>query len=195
QLPPTFQDSIQFCLALNVRYLWIDALCIIQDDSLDWQIKSSKMADIYRNAYITLAATSSNSGSGGCFAEQRIPAAAEHTLHLSDDLSSLFGDIRFREAAKHWTTPLTRSSSLSYPLLTRGWVFQERVLSPRVLHFCAQEMVWECNTTSMCECRSLPIYNAERELLRDILENSTLDSPVLFNYRQGHATGTSSGKL
>lgn len=43
-----------------------------------------------------------------------------------------------------------------HPLLSRGWEFQERILSPRVLHFCKDELVWECREESVCECRSLP---------------------------------------
>ena len=71
RISQTFQDSIRFCLAIGIHHLWIDALCIIQDDDADWQRESAKMADIFQNSYITLAATSSRSDAGGCFRRSR----------------------------------------------------------------------------------------------------------------------------
>lgn len=53
-----------------MRYLWIDSLCIIQDDKADWEIESAKMADVYMYSQLNLAATHSSSGRGGCFAER-----------------------------------------------------------------------------------------------------------------------------
>jgi hypothetical protein len=31
------QDAIKICRGLEIRYLWVDSLCIIQDDAQDWQ--------------------------------------------------------------------------------------------------------------------------------------------------------------
>jgi hypothetical protein len=62
-MPQTFQEAIAVARALCVQYLWIDSLCIIQDDFMDWQRESSKMAEIFSNAYLTLA---SATGGGGC---------------------------------------------------------------------------------------------------------------------------------
>lgn len=149
ELPKTFQDAIRYCLKLGISYLWIDALCIIQDDPQDWQIQSAKMAGIYENSYITLAATSSSCGSSGCFQKKSI-AYKEHCL---DDQAY---QISIRQLIPHWTVPLTLSSKQENPLLSRGWVFQERILSPRVLHFCRQELVWECGHETLCECGSIP---------------------------------------
>ncbi|KAI0967648.1 heterokaryon incompatibility protein-domain-containing protein [Xylaria arbuscula] len=53
ELPATFQDAILYCIELEIHYLWIDALCILQDSSIDWQVESSRMAQIYQNSYIT----------------------------------------------------------------------------------------------------------------------------------------------
>jgi hypothetical protein len=173
QIPQTFQDSIRFCLAIGIQYLWIDAMCIVQDDPVDWQIESARMADIYQNAHVTLAATHSSSDSGGCFPEHH-GLVAERTLSLPDDFPSLWRGLKFREKARHWALPLPRSSSRSYPLLTRGWAFQERILAPRVLHFCGDEMIWECNSVCMCECGGLPVYDSSRDLFSDIAESEVL---------------------
>src|SRR5436309_1737800 len=55
------------------------------------------------------------------------------------------------------------------PLLTRGWVFQERLLSPRVLHFGIQELVWECTELSFCECEEVPhVTSLKKEHFEEI---------------------------
>lgn len=59
ELPRTFQDAVQITRALGLRYLWIDSLCIIQDDKDDWQFESAKMAEIYLGSCLTIAATAS----------------------------------------------------------------------------------------------------------------------------------------
>ena len=61
-----YQDTVLISHELGVEYLWIDSLCIIQDDRNDWEIESAKMADVYSHAYLTIAATGSSTSSGGC---------------------------------------------------------------------------------------------------------------------------------
>jgi hypothetical protein len=62
--------------------------------------------------------------------------------------------IYVREKLKHWNTIDHCHLSTTYPLLSRGWAYQERLLAPRVLHFCQKELVWECMQKSLCECTS-----------------------------------------
>ncbi|WAO94579.1 HET domain-containing protein [Fusarium falciforme] len=68
-LPQTFQDAVEVARELKLRYLWIDALCIIQDedDHEDWKRECGNMASIYRNSYLTIAAAWATSANGGCF--------------------------------------------------------------------------------------------------------------------------------
>ena len=66
-LPKTFQDAITVTRKLKIRYLWIDALCIIQDDEEDWAREAVEMNSVYGNAYVTIVATSSNSDHEGVF--------------------------------------------------------------------------------------------------------------------------------
>ncbi|EHK40238.1 hypothetical protein TRIATDRAFT_89381 [Trichoderma atroviride IMI 206040] len=153
ELPKMFQDAVRFCLELDISYLWIDALCIVQDDPRDWEIQSAKMADIYHLSWLTLAATWSDCNSTGCFSNQ--PAEyVEHSL----DFTNLTQDtcrLKVRRKLSHWATNPTAIPTQDNPLLSRAWVFQERVLSPRVLHFCLQEMIWECCEHTICECGGL----------------------------------------
>ncbi|KAK4466898.1 HET-domain-containing protein, partial [Cladorrhinum samala] len=151
-LGKTFQDAICLSRGLNVRYIWIDSLCIVQDDPANWKSEALKMASVYSDSYLTIAATGSKNGDGGCFFE-RSPGLSlsrlsyvhqdEHPVHAqysSFDLLDSHSDLTWSRYA------------LKQPLLRRAWCFQERLLSPRVLHFHDQEMVWECRTTTACEC-------------------------------------------
>jgi hypothetical protein len=85
-LPQTFQDAVTLCRYLKIQYLWIDSLCIIQNDPSDWEQEASRMAEIYAGSYVTLAASSSAHSSTGCFptwsSRSRIP-------HISAEASSL----------------------------------------------------------------------------------------------------------
>ncbi|KAF2035671.1 HET-domain-containing protein [Setomelanomma holmii] len=67
QIPRTIQDSIDICQRFKIKYLWIDSLCIIQDSDEDWNKQASMMADVYENAWITIAASHSQNPTEGCF--------------------------------------------------------------------------------------------------------------------------------
>jgi hypothetical protein len=83
-LPKTFQDAVTIVRRLGLKYLWIDSLCIIQDDPEDWSRESGKMVAVYQNAYLTIAATKSADDDGGCF-------SMASPKHLSRKLGK-FGD-------------------------------------------------------------------------------------------------------
>lgn len=74
-IPQTLRDAILFAHHPGIHYIWIDALCILQDDMGDWMREASKMGEIYRNATLTLSATSSPNVSSGIF--QSRPAFAK----------------------------------------------------------------------------------------------------------------------
>ncbi|KAG9237206.1 heterokaryon incompatibility protein-domain-containing protein, partial [Amylocarpus encephaloides] len=140
-LSNTFQDAITITWKLGLNFVWIDSLCIIQDSNADWQFEASKMASIYAKSYLTIAASKSRSSQDGCF-------TSANTLHLAHPIPrsnhSSASEIYARRALPHGED--------EWPLLTRGWVLQERLLSPRMLHFGAQELVWECAAGITCEC-------------------------------------------
>lgn len=64
-----FQDAIRIALTLGIDYLWIDSLCIIQDDEDDWRQESLLISTVYGNFYLNIAATGASDGSQGCFFE------------------------------------------------------------------------------------------------------------------------------
>ncbi|OCL08305.1 HET-domain-containing protein [Glonium stellatum] len=153
-LPKTFRDTINFVRKLDLRYLWIDSLCIIQDDIDDWRRESAKMASIYQNSYITIAATKSADDHGGCYSTAS-PFDLDYplTMKLSEKVSqATLLQVYVREKILHFDDMQDVNASTAYPLLTRGWAYQERLLAPRVLHFCQKELVWECQEFTRCEC-------------------------------------------
>jgi len=126
-LPATFKDAVTICRLLKVSYLWIDSLCIIQDSDEDWRSQSATMADIYANAFLTIAASDSENATKGLF-------------RTADP------DFRGKPLPGHsgvYVRPL-KDSGITWPLLKRAWVFQELVLSPRVVHFGPNEIIWQC---------------------------------------------------
>jgi hypothetical protein len=139
-LPSSFQDAVYVTRMLNIRYLWIDSLCIIQDDEVDWEIESSKMASIYQNAYATIAATASTSST-----ESLLSPRSSATIFKLD---SKDGRSETVHARLH---PLGSQSLSDSPLLRRAWAFQEMILSPRVLHFAEDQLYWKCRNDIFSE--------------------------------------------
>ncbi|KAF2468471.1 HET-domain-containing protein [Lindgomyces ingoldianus] len=169
-LPKTFQDSILITRILGLKYIWIDSLCIIQDSLQDWEMEAAKMGDIYNNAYLVISATGSVDGDGGCFFHR--PGYTKIDVKDNESASAQIYVRRWKSHAPFgWNTPLRKTgmwranragwrtdTSGEYPLFSRAWCFQERMLGTRVLHFAKGEMVFECLAAMQCECGSMSDY-------------------------------------
>jgi hypothetical protein len=152
-LPKTFQDAVDFVRRLGQRYLWIDSLCIVQDDLDDWRYHAVHMAEIYQNSYLTLAATASRNSSEGLYrVNERYQASPITVEQPKGDSHTVF----CRDRIAHWYREsidrVYYDDLIGWPLLDRAWVLQERLLSPRVLHFSHAELLWECYKDFRCEC-------------------------------------------
>jgi hypothetical protein len=146
KLPKTFQEAITVTVYLGLKYLWIDSLCIIQDDADDWKIQAAQMCNIYQGSYITIAASSSNDSSDGLF--RKVPTIPVKT---HDSRNRTY--IRHNPIHPSYSIEQTPHHEHNFPLLSRGWVYQERLLSPRVVHFSHYELDFDCtNPYSVCEC-------------------------------------------
>jgi len=136
-LPKTFQDAIAITHQLGLKFVWIDSLCIFQDSREDWVKESSLMGKVYSQALCNIGATASSDSSEGCF-RSRNPRQLDRTLIRSSwtDVSNseylLLAD-RTKDEGR-----------LLPPLLNRGWVVQEHILSRRFLHFDCQQVLFEC---------------------------------------------------
>ena len=168
-LPRSFQDAVIFARKLHVRYLWIDSLCIIQDNDADWQRESGKMASIYQNAYITFAVSRSSGADGGCFSKMRPEFRAHEVYQMPWSGQGQQIKIYARRKLPHYLRGCYQPDEAKYrtsefPLLNRAWTYQELLLSPRVLYFGENELIWECSEFASCECRGLPRYVRPRDL-------------------------------
>lgn len=157
-LPTTFQEAITLTRKLGFRYIWIDALCIIQDDSdlSDWELESNKMASTYENAALILSATGSDDVNGGLL-RPRASLAKNHqvfNINWSDSTGKSY-KIYVRKRLHHSSIiPDVTYPDRDSPLLSRAWAFQERLLAMRTLHFLPDEFLWECRSQFWCECLS-----------------------------------------
>ncbi|KAH8883514.1 HET-domain-containing protein [Thozetella sp. PMI_491] len=145
-LQKTYTDAIALSRLLGIRYLWIDALCIVQDSADDWKLESAKMHAYYGNCFLCIAATSAADHEGGC-------RVRSFTLeHKGTDQEGQPYDVHVRPEVPHIMHDKSFPHAQFFPLLTRAWVYQERRLSPRVLHVTDMELSFECSTTTACEC-------------------------------------------
>ncbi|KAI9162819.1 HET-domain-containing protein [Paramyrothecium foliicola] len=146
-MPKTFKDAMVVTRALGFRYIWIDSLCIIQDDPRDWENEASKMCNVYFNAALTIAASSATSDREGFLGPRTRPwKSLVNTLPSNPGLVS---NLEVRHEPKH---------NRAHPLLRRAWVLQERLLSKRLIFFEKDELVWECRSKRTCECEGLDNY-------------------------------------
>lgn len=128
ELPKTFRDAIEVAKSLEIYYIWIDSLCIIQDDADDWREQSSLMGSIYTHAECNVAASWSPGSSGGCFTTSD-PALKHPTfidLGRQLDGCSTYELLDVDSFGKDVTNA---------PLNSRAWVCQERYLALRQLSF------------------------------------------------------------
>jgi hypothetical protein len=151
-LPKTYQHAITITHGLGIEFLWIDSLCILQDDKGDWATESAKMGSIYENSWLTIAATVTPDGTHGCY--PAVPQLLEHELQIDPSSSPITIYARKRRSTQDDRYRL-RNFYNTFPLFQRAWVLPERLLARRVLHFCDEEMVWECTTHVSCECSGI----------------------------------------
>lgn len=165
-LSKSFLDGIAFARFLNIKYVWIDALCIIQDSKKDTKREIPNMHKIYIYSWCTFAASSYN------------------ITHLKDYLGDvgqyLRGQVLSKEASENESLlllsfnmimsqmfmPINKIGNQSYeasrrmqwidglnsiPLHGRGWILQERELSIRVFHYSPAITLWECHSLRASE--------------------------------------------
>ncbi|KAH6959432.1 heterokaryon incompatibility protein-domain-containing protein [Fusarium avenaceum] len=148
QLPKTIQDAIVITRGLGVRYLWVDALCILQseghDDTKhkeDWAYEAARFGQYYENSLLTIAATGASSSDDGLFLPRPALRFEPESITFRPEEDSSY---TIRPIIPSWHTEMYDA-----PLLRRGWAVQERMISRRVLHFAKNMVLWECH-----DCRA-----------------------------------------
>lgn len=161
ELPGTIIDAIHLCYKLGFRFLWVDRLCIVQDDMADWLMEASRMCDIYSRAALTIAVSLCDDSSQSFLSKRHMKPF--HKECQSPVIT--YKNEETRSKGGLWITPrawpgrgygswyletpwrhfgsLMTSKTGGNRWLARGWTFQEWMLSPRVLHINTMTL-WDC---------------------------------------------------
>lgn len=180
-LPRTFIEAILVARAFDVRYLWIDCLCIIQDMTSDWEKEAAQMDRVYQHSYCNIGAADSCNSEGGLF-RTRNPTLVNTPQWSSNGIKY---DIT-------WDEVLQTNLELS-PLYKRGWVLQERWLCPRMLHFSSNQIFWECRTAVASETLPALCVEPRRRQLKyesHIPENESAQSAERLGVLAGRERNT-----
>jgi hypothetical protein len=182
-LTQTIRDAIEIAQALGISYLWVDSLCIIQDSPDDWRHEASRMTDIFSGSNLNIAATSARDCKGGCFFNRPEYLVCQADVH-SKDYASLYDFV---------PDDYISVSLGSEPLLSRAWILQERLLSPRTLHFTKTEIFWECYHTSASETfpDGIPTALRKASTFEKKPPDHTMWSWIVEEYTRCHLTYSS----
>ena len=153
-LPKAFQQAGYLTRRMGIRYLWIDALCIIQDSKEDWEQELPHMADIYRNCRIRLAASAARDPTQSFYPPKPIVPSVR-LVHLEKSP-------RGRGSRHKYYNPQFETCLVTLPksfsddvesayLNSRAWVLQERMLAPNTMHFCENHIYLETVQTIIGE--------------------------------------------
>ncbi|RDW87273.1 hypothetical protein BP5796_02967 [Coleophoma crateriformis] len=160
ELELTLQDAVRVTQKLGLQYLWIDAQCILQDSAQDKEHEVSQMVNIYKNAHVTICAAKSSKASDGFLEDTR-----DEETKLPSDLipfayrrpveTAVTAREAIEEPAGGFSTLWVRehqpeSTTSNEPVMKRAWTLQERLLSPRFLHY-GTRLIWQCNRMQRCD--------------------------------------------
>ena len=136
------------------------------------------MGSIYENAFLTISALSCNSSTGRLFSRSSIEATVDvsNTENRKVSLRKGITEHPFN-CSGHLKLDEITSFTDDFPLLKRGWLYQERFLSRRVIHYTKDELIWDCRQACWCECRS-------DEAGFENLRSHTLRDPTSYDWEQ-----------
>lgn len=137
-IPAGFVDSFKVARKIGFRYMWIDSLCIIQDDPADLENEILQMPNIYKNAALTICASLASSSREGFLHSRADYSEMKVPLHLPRGRVGT----AYLDSFMWWSPPVPE------PLSVRAWAFQERLLSPRLLEYGWRTARWTCSCTN-----------------------------------------------
>ncbi|KAK6858276.1 hypothetical protein PG995_005975 [Apiospora arundinis] len=154
-LPKTLQDAVITAQMLGLKFLWIDALCVVQDDAVHIAREIAMMPSIYQNAYITIYAARASGADQGFLDDIVTPSTSSHSFQFGictpDELVST--DMNGQIEGDYFIPNIVGSvicfcdldeSNVVSPIERRGWTFQEYLLSPRILEFGMYQTSFKC---------------------------------------------------
>jgi hypothetical protein len=164
-LPKTFKEAITITRNMKIKYLWIDALCMPQDEGQLFDDESALMGRRYEDAIMTISATGADSDEEGCLIEREGQLASQAVVARPYEpikgetglfyISKPFGSLVDALEKSYWNT--------------RGWIYQERILSRRTLHFTKTQVYWECQTETRAEDGTMGVSNSKRLFMGSLI--------------------------
>ncbi|TVY57671.1 hypothetical protein LSUE1_G010308, partial [Lachnellula suecica] len=163
KLPKSIRDGITVAANLSLHCLWIDSICIIQDDPADVTRELAQMSRIYSQATVTIAASRAETVEDGFLQPRQVNVEPG----VSFDLPCSF-KLPYRcpngELGSIYLAPL--KTTVPEPLDARAWAFQERMLSPRILEYGSRQVRWLCahsDCQASCSDGWIPVSDEHRK--------------------------------
>ena len=179
-LPLSYQEAILVCQALDISYLWIDSLCIIQDSKDDWIREAAMMQHVYQNSILNICASGAAESSQASFQcrDTSLIVPLEVDFVSKDAETRRYQLVSFGE---HYENDILNS-----PLHSRAWVYQEVSLSKRSLDLTQGQLWWECQQNVACETYPLgmPVHLLPEDQAATLRERKELS-------RHSQASGSS----
>lgn len=170
ELPMLYQDVVTACIQLEIRYLWIDSLCIIQDQELDWTREIAAMGAVYSNALCNIEASHATDSSGRLFFSRNqtrirpFPVTVE--WHQDGPLQFFLIDLSVQ----------LENDMKEAPLVKRAWVLQEQLLARRSIIYSKTQLHWMCRTQEASEMFPKAVPNLREG--SDLLSHSLKPRPL-----------------
>lgn len=180
EVPKSIQDAICITKELLIPFLWVDALCVIQDSDEDKSVQISNMGGIYSNSIVTLVAAAGQTADAG------LPGVTSPRKHAQMPVAI---DNNSMKASSGLLTRRPRNSPFIHPADTtiwasRGWTFQEQELSTRLIYFLDEQILWSCANDHRSE------ETHSETLLAKVRWHQNLNQPHLFELRSKPSKNT-----
>jgi len=182
-MPPSWRDAIVVLQRLRINYLWIDAVCILQDSEVDWEIEAASISHYIADATMVLAAGSGTASRSGLFTSRPTENLEVFPYTEQGWNFQSTGSLQIRR-------PLTeaREAILKTNLQKSAWTMQQTVLPERLLYYGDEQLYWNCQTCVLSEASSSqegPIWKLASQLRAIINDPRAISSPLLLNIWYG----------
>ena len=180
-MPLTFRDAVAATRSLGYKYLWINSLCIIQNDALEWENECAKMCDIYEGSVVTICGPEASDSTQGFLHSRTSKPGTRRWKYEKKENGKGDGDSEWKKAViSSLGQPKPRP-----PLSTRGWALQEYLLALRTISFTADGMLWDCRTICLSEDKECDITYHSLQFFRKshILDVRTSESRLEYVWR------------
>ncbi|PQE07788.1 Heterokaryon incompatibility protein [Rutstroemia sp. NJR-2017a BVV2] len=160
-----FQDAVTITRNLGFQYLWIDALCILQDSRQEWAEQSALMAQIYQRSALMISAAAATQPQHGFLRDRPLSVAR----------SPNFGKLNGMVVQ---TSEPFENRRVIGSIDTRAWCYQERIMAPRIVRFDKSKVRWECNSRDHCEDQGNNAIEAFKDSIYKRMLSRFLLSPL-----------------